>query len=143
MQLLGQLAAKSGAIDPRLIEQWEEIVGTKLARACRPVRLKAHGKAQTLVLAAPNGPSAMAIQYGQQEIITKVNQWIGRQAITRIQIRQTGAALLKPTRPNMQGKPPPPAKETKNFTPISIQATGNALDDALNRLKNNIKARHR
>jgi len=141
MRLLAQLAAKSGAIDPRLIEQWDDIVGEKLARICRPVRLKRHGKAQSLEVAVANGPSAMAVQYEQQKLMQAVNRWMGSQGVTRIIIRQTGAAALKssargPAGPNdmMQRRKKP------QLQPIA--KTGNALKDALNQLKNNIKARN-
>ncbi|GEM_PF-2746758 len=136
MALLAGLAKKSGAIDPRLIENWAEIVGEETARMCRPIRLKTQGRAKTLEIAVSNGPSAMAVQFRQQDILARVNQWLGRNAITRLTIRQTGAIGLGPTAlPPLKPAQKPPESRPKTDHSIS----GSPLEKALNRLKINVK----
>ncbi len=136
MALLAGLAKKSGAIDPRLIENWAQIVGEETARMCRPIRLKAQGRAKTLEIAVSNGPSAMAVQFRQQDILARVNQWLGRNAITRLTIRQTGALRAGPAMP----APLKPAQKPLETPQKNMDsASGSPLEEALNRLKNNVK----
>lgn len=89
-KLVASLALKTNALDPRIVEDWREIVGPDLARLCQPVRLKAHGKAKVLEVAVPNGAAAMKVQFKQKFILDGINRLLGRGRVTKLIIRQTG-----------------------------------------------------
>ena len=93
-RLLAQLAKKSGAMDPRLAANWEEIVGPDLARLCRPLQTKTHGRAKSLEVAVANGAAGMQLNYKLGILQQKVNAYLGPNAIARVTIRQTGKAGL-------------------------------------------------
>ena len=95
-KLLAGLAKKSGAMDPQLAGNWAEIAGPEIAALCRPVRLRSHGKAKALEVAAANGAAAMQLQFKQQLLLQKINAYLGRNAVARILIRQTGKSSLAP-----------------------------------------------
>ena len=89
-RLLAKLAKKSGALDPRLAANWDEIVGPDLAKLCRPLQTKAHGRAKSLEVAVANGAAGMQLQYRLETLRQKVNAYLGPGAIARVTIRQTG-----------------------------------------------------
>ncbi len=94
-KLMARLATKSGAMDPRLAGNWEEIVGPDLAKLCRPVQTRPVGRARALEVAVANGAAAMQVQYKQDFLLQKINAFLGRNNISRIMIRQTGKAGLR------------------------------------------------
>lgn len=99
-KLMAMLAKKSGAMDPRLSGNWEEIVGPELSILCRPLQMKKAGRAKALEIAVANGAAATQMQFKQNILIQKVNLFLGRNEVTKILIRQTGKACLrKPKKP--------------------------------------------
>ncbi len=138
-KLMAELAKKSGAMDPRLAGNWEEIVGTEMAKLCRPVQTRSVGRARALEVAVANGAAAMQVQFRQDYLLQKLNTFFGKNYITRIQIRQTGkAGLRKPAKPAYSQ----PEIRPQNVDTFSAPKTSaEALITALERLKAQIDAR--
>ena len=88
---LARLAAKSGAMDPRLAERWEEAAGGELAALCRPVRLRRQKNAVTLEVSVRNGAAAMRLQYAQDQLLARLRTHLREPRLTRLAIRQSGA----------------------------------------------------
>ncbi len=129
---MAALAKKTGALDPRLAGDWAEIVGPDLAKICRPVQMRSHGRAKSLEVAVANGAAAMQVQYRQDFIIQKVNTKLGHNRISRLTIRQTGATALKPRKSaySRPAQPPMPAHmKKKSVTP------GEELETALSTMR--------
>ena len=136
-KLLAALASKSGAMDPRLAADWHEIAGGEIARLCRPVRLKSAGRARSLEVAVANGAAAMQLQYRQAELIERVNRVLGKGTVTRLLIRQTGAAGAKAQKGPSYSRPVMPPQE--KALPAAPPSQG--LQDALSRMRGLIAAR--
>ena len=68
--------------------RWREVVGDALARHCEPVKLaKARAGAASLEIRV-DGPSASLIQHQSEEIIARVNMFLGHGAVGRLRIIQ-------------------------------------------------------
>ena len=113
---LARLAAKSGAMDPALAERWEAAAGPELARLCRPVRLRRQKNAVTLEVAVRSGAAAMRVQYAQAQLLERVRTHLREPRLTRLAIRQAGAAAAEAPRwasrkvtpePDAEAAPPP------------------------------------
>lgn len=140
-RLLAALASKSGAMDPRLAADWHEIAGGEIARLCRPVRLKSAGRARSLEVAVANGSAAMQLQYRQAELIERVNRVLGKGTVTRLLIRQTGAAGTKASSGPTYSRPfMPPSLAPRDRT-VPAAAPSEGLQDALSRMRALIAAR--
>lgn len=116
--MLAALAKKSGAMDPQLAGNWPEIVGHDIAQLCRPVRFRAQGKAKALEVAVANGAAAMQLQFKQQILLQKINAYLGRNAVARILIKQTGKSGLAAkskapqwSKPEITDAPPPQQRD--------------------------------
>lgn len=92
MPQIAKLAARSGAMDPRLAERWEEAAGADLAALCRPMRLKRQKNAVALEVSVPSGAAAMRLQYAQEQLLARLRTYLKEPRLTRLMIRQTGIA---------------------------------------------------
>lgn len=135
-RLIADLARRSGAMDPRLIEHWPDIAGENLTRMCRPLRLRTHGRAKSLEVAVPNGAAAMQVQFRQKELIDRVNRVLGKGTVTRLLIRQTGAAGLAAAQKPAYSQPvmPVDAETPKPMTAGPVPETVGASLERLRRL---------
>lgn len=136
-KIVADLAKKTNALDPRLAASWAEIAGPDLARICRPVQLKTHGRAQALELAVPNGAAAMQVQFKQKFILDKVNIVLGHKRVTRLVIRQTGKNALETKQKNPWSQPE--ADMSPHVQPLpspDLNSGKLALASALDRLQN-------
>jgi len=124
-------------MDPRLAADWHDIAGSEIARLCRPVRLKSAGRARSLEVAVANGAAAMQLQYRQSELIERVNRVLGKGTVTRLLIRQTGAAGAKAQKGPSYSRPVMPPQE--KAVPLAPPSQG--LQDALSRMRGLIEAR--
>lgn len=105
----------------RLLTHWTEIVGTDLAKLCRPVRA-AYGRGSfgaTLTLLA-SGPAAPIVQARLPELRERVNACYGYNAISRIKITQTA--------PEGFSEPPSPFKPAPHIRPEHPPVASDALD---------------
>jgi hypothetical protein len=74
-----------------LMEAWAGIVGPGLADATTPRRLS-----QGTLTIGCCGPVAMELQHRSNELIGRINQYLGSQAIRRLRLLQTVAARTPP-----------------------------------------------
>lgn len=105
------LAATLKALDARfgqgaegLKGRWREIVGETLARRTEPVRITRprSGEPGALEIRV-EGPSAALIQHQAEDIIARVNLFLGKDAVTRLRIVQ-GPLKTQPARPRRPGQ---------------------------------------
>ena len=95
--------------------------------------MRAVGKARALEVAVANGAAAMQVQFKQDFLIQKLNAYLGRNQISRIQIRQTGkAGLRQPQKPAYSKPAPAPKSAQERIKPASPKEE---LSDALTRMK--------
>jgi hypothetical protein len=91
----------------RLWQQWESIMGPKLAACCYPEKIQfpKNGRTQgTLVVAVAHG-FALEVQYAQVLILERVNSYYGYQAISRLQVGTTFTPAMAKPRPKRITKP--------------------------------------
>jgi len=106
-QLEPVIRKKSG-FDVKLLDNWSQIIGAQLGRFCTPVKVKksrsvTDGKEKTAILLIEcDGFSSIKIQHQADEIIEKINQFLGFHAIDKIKIvqkpRHRIAGMNVPTR---------------------------------------------
>jgi len=107
LQLEPVIRKKSG-FDVKLLENWPQIVGAQLASLCTPVKVRktrssadAQAKAATLMIEC-DGFASLKIQHQADEIIEKINHFLGFHAIDKIKIvqksRRHATAIDSPTR---------------------------------------------
>lgn len=144
--LIDPVLQKRAGINLSLLQSWEDIVGSSIGAASRPLRIlwprRAHEddpfQPATLIIAC-EGFAALKIQHETGEIISRVNGFLGFSAIGRIRIEQKPPALpekRRMSRPVVLG----PADERRiDKTTGSIE--DDALRAALARLGKNILAR--
>ncbi len=111
----------ASALEPR----WREIVGDRLAGVSRPQKLtrSRDGQGGTLELRVA-GPAALLVQHQAEDILARVNLFLGAGAVTKLRIAQGPVKPLPAAAPkNRIGKPAPPL-------PAAAEADLNASIDA-------------
>jgi hypothetical protein len=105
--LLDPVMRKRAGISVGLVQSWEEIVGPRLAATSRPQKIQWPQRVgqddpfepATLIIAC-EGLAALHIQHETSEIISRVNGFLGFNAIGRIKIVQkpvrTASAAARP-----------------------------------------------
>ncbi len=106
------LDARFGSGPGALQGRWREIVGEGLARRTWPMRLTRPrgGGPQALELRV-DGPAAALVQHQIPEILSRVNLFLGEQAVAKVRIVQgplPPAALAACPSPPARTRPPPP-----------------------------------
>lgn len=100
--------------------RWPEIVGERLAKVCRPMKLvKGRGNAGGVLELRVVGPAALLVQHQTQDIIDRVNLFLGSNAVEKLRISQgpvkplstSSAAPKSRQRPALP--PMPPAAEAE------------------------------
>lgn len=130
---------KRGFFEARIAADWPVIVGLRLARLCRPVKIlrqggRAPGEGGVLVIGARGG-AAMELTHAAPQIVERVNVFYGHRAVERIRIDQT----LSPAAPPPAAPPPPPEAPPPLAAPIAAldSIDDPALRAALERLARN------
>jgi hypothetical protein len=77
----------------QLMEAWPGIVGSALAEVTRPRRLS-----QGTLTIGCSGPVAMELQHLSTEVLSRINQYLGSQAVRRLRFVQI-TAMRAPVRP--------------------------------------------
>ena len=87
--LVKELDERFGRGAPALEPRWREIVGDRLAGVCRPQKLTRarDGQGGTLELRVA-GPAALLVQHQAQDILARVNLFLGEGAVTKLRIAQ-------------------------------------------------------
>jgi hypothetical protein len=101
----------------QLVEAWGGIVGPALADATTPRRLS-----QGTLTIGCSGPVAMELQHLSGELISRINQYLGSQAVRQLRFVQTLAA------PAMAKAGPP---RTKAAEQAAIEAVAHLPDGPL------------
>lgn len=123
-KVLAPLQKKFGPGISQLQHHWVDVVGERLAMRTKPDTIKRQNHEQVLVIAC-DGAAASLIEHQSQTILSRANQFLGDQTVTRIRVIQT-------KRPAPQRKPYTP--KPHNIDP--------SLEGALNRLDKVIKDKH-
>lgn len=105
--ILDPMLRKRAGISVGLVQSWEEIVGQRLARLSRPERIQWPRRLHeddpfepAALVVACEGAAALHIQHQTDEILGRVNTFLGFAAIGRVRIVQKPArAAGKPPRP--------------------------------------------
>ncbi|GAA0647481.1 DUF721 domain-containing protein [Brevundimonas lenta] len=84
-ELDAKLGRGAGALEPR----WREIVGERLARVTRPQKLTRgrDGAGGTLELRVA-GPAALLVQHQSEDILQRVNLFLGAGSVDKLRIAQ-------------------------------------------------------
>lgn len=98
-KLLGSEARRRGLVEVRLITDWATVIGEAIATRCQPVSLNRQGVLHLDV----TGGAALELQHAELQVIERINTYFGRQAVTRLHLRQSPPQRRKLTPP-----PPPP-----------------------------------
>ena len=105
-ELDGKFGRGATALEPR----WREIVGDRLARVTRPQKLtRGRGGAGGTLELRVAGPAALLVQHQSEDILARVNLFLGAGTVDRLRIAQGPVAPLKEAaaRPKRSAKPPP------------------------------------
>lgn len=127
-----QFGRGAGALEPR----WREIVGDRLARVTRPQKLtKGKGGQPGVLELRVAGAAALLIQHQSEDILARVNLFLGAGTVDRLRIAQGPVAPLKEaSRPKRSAKPPPLPAQAEADLAASIAAAPDDLRAALARL---------
>lgn len=85
------ILGRHGFVGLDILSQWEDIVGTDLARGIRPQKLTFEGNKRTdgtLHVQSAGGAFAMIFEHQKARVIDRINTFFGYPAIARIKIWQ-------------------------------------------------------
>jgi len=89
-KIIGKDIKKKNSLELSIINNWKEIVEGDIAKFCYPIKIKFSSKEGlngTIFLKIKRGRS-MEIEFRNEEIIEKLNQYFGYKAIDKISIMQ-------------------------------------------------------
>lgn len=135
--LIKELDAKfgrgAGALEPR----WREIVGDRLARVTRPQKLtKGRGGAGGVLELRVAGAAALLVQHQSEDILQRVNLFLGAGSVDRLRIAQGPIKPLAdaPKKPVRRSAPPPLPAHQEAALKASVAAAPDGLKTSLERL---------
>ncbi|MFC7379033.1 DUF721 domain-containing protein [Brevundimonas sp. GCM10030266] len=133
-ELDAKLGRGAGALEPR----WREIVGERLARVTRPQKLtKGRGGAGGTLELRVAGPAALLVQHQSEEILQRVNLFLGPGAVDKLRIAQGPVKPLpdSPVAPKRKAATaaPLPAHQEAELK-ASLSDAPDALKDVLEKL---------
>lgn len=123
----------AGALEPR----WREIVGDRLARVTRPQKLtKGRGGAGGVLELRVAGAAALLVQHQSEDILQRVNLFLGAGAVDRLRIAQGPIAPLTdaPKKPARRSATPPLPAHQEAELKASVAAAPDGLKTSLERL---------
>lgn len=131
---LRTICSKNGFAYPRILTDWDKIVGSDIAGLCQPIRVrfgKGYDVGATLVVYV-SGAIAPEIEYRKTQIIDKINTYYGYRAIHKISFTQTTAGELGHAKTRTQKARQPITDEEKSaiclqLAPIQNKQLKNAL----------------
>ncbi len=126
-RVMRPLAKKFGAGVGTLRDHWPEIVGQKWAQLSQPHTLRGAKDAKILVIKA-KGPAATLISANSDQLLAKINQFLGAGSVRTLKIIQS----------RMSGDTPAASAENNVRFPIAKPGE-NTLEAALDRLGANFK----
>ena len=129
--LIRDLDAKFGRGASALEPRWTEIVGERLARVTRPQKLtKGRGGVGGTLELRVAGPAALLVQHQSEEILQRVNLFLGPGSVDKLRIAQG------PVKPPVGLPKPAPRSSAPGPLPARQEAELKAsIDDAPEPLK--------
>jgi hypothetical protein len=140
--LIRPTLTKRGFSESRILVEWDDVVGERIAGLCRPVRLGYAGRegmGGTLTVGTL-GAMALEVQHLTPQIIERVNAHYGYRAISRIRLVQLGPEAFE-ERKNKPDVPQPRPEEVTRIRSMVEPVTDEGLRGALERLGRNIATR--
>lgn len=141
---LRSASARRGIAETRLVTHWAEIVGPRLARLSRPVRVKhdraGHGLGGTLIIAV-TGARAAEIELEIPQIIDRVNAYYGYRAVVAAKLTQSEPVdppRAAPPRPQSVDAEALPEPKRRALEALTSDIGDDALRGALTRLGANV-----
>jgi hypothetical protein len=135
--LIKELDAKFGRGASALEPRWREIVGDRLARVTRPQKLsKGRGGAGGVLELRVAGPAALLVQHQSEEILQRVNLFLGPGSVDKLRIAQGPVKPppgLPTPKPSRKGPQPLPAHQEAELKAAVAEAP-DALRGPLERL---------
>ena len=128
-----QFGRGAGALEPR----WREIVGDRLARVTRPQKLtKGKGGQPGVLELRVAGAAALLVQHQSEDILARVNLFLGPGAVDRLRIAQ---GPVKPpsdmaAAPKRRAAAPPLSAHEEAALKASLDSAPDALKGPLERL---------
>ena len=132
-KLDAQFGRGAGALEPR----WREIVGDRLARVTRPQKLtKGKGGAPGVLELRVAGAAALLVQHQSEDILARVNLFLGAGSVDRLRIAQGPVKPLPEAaaRPRRAPAPPPLSPAAEADLAASVASAPAELQVALARL---------
>ena len=114
-KVFAALAKKTKYADPELIGHWPTIVGAEAAHLCRPGRITGTRTGRTLEIFTATGAAAAETQMRADDIIVRVNRFLGPGAVARIVIRQSGGKAKEPAAAAAPEDPSPLGQALSSF----------------------------
>jgi hypothetical protein len=113
--LIRELDGRFGQGPGALAARWREIVGPDIARRTEPVKLvKGRNGGPSSLEIRVAGPSAAIVQHQAQEILARVNLFLGAEAVQKMRVVQGPLRHVEPPRPApRRAQPLDAAEETK------------------------------
>ncbi|WP_018632956.1 DUF721 domain-containing protein [Neomegalonema perideroedes] len=113
--LMRPVFEKRGFAEARIAADWTTIVGVRLARLCRPIKILRQGprgsqEGGLLVIGARSG-AAMELTHAAPQIVERVNVFYGRRVVDRLKVDQTLAPSARPPASAPPPESPPPLAE--------------------------------
>ena len=89
-KILEKKLKKANFIEISIIKNWKEIVGNDIAKLCFPIKIifSNEGNINGKIIIQVKRGWSLEIEYKNQEIIEKLNQYFGYKAISKINIIQ-------------------------------------------------------
>jgi len=132
-ELDGKFGRGAGALEPR----WREIVGERLARVTRPLKLtKGRGGAAGTLELRVAGPAALLVQHQSEDILQRVNLFLGAGAVDKLRIAQGPVKPLADAASQARNvvKPPPLPASDEAELKASLKGAADPLQGALETL---------
>jgi hypothetical protein len=142
-RLIKDLDAKFGQGAGALTARWREVVGEEIARRTEPVKLvKGRNGGPSSLEIRVAGPAAAIIQHRAHEILSRVNLFLGPDAVQKLRIVQGPLQRPEPApAPRRRHAPLDAAAEAKLSESLA-EAPEGRLKDALMALGRGVLKRH-
>ncbi len=141
-RFIKELDAKYGQGAGALTARWREVVGEEIARRTEPVKLvKGRNGAPSSLEIRVAGAAAAIIQHRAHEILSRVNLFLGPEAVQKLRIVQGPLHRAETAPPRRRGAPLDAAAEAKLAEDLA-EAPEGRLKDALLALGRGVLKRH-
>lgn len=134
-RLTKPLFSRRGFQDPALINQWETLAGSVLARHTSPEKITypdGHRRDGTLHLIIDSSSLAIELQHLEPQLLERVNTFFGYRAVARLKITQ--GVIKERRRITPKDRPPLSEDEARKLEQRTISIEDDDLRSALKSL---------